>query len=282
MGATGANYLAGLKSFLGMSGSISTGAGSATTWGAATMGQKMTAIGKSNAALMGGAMLAMDGLRRGGALGLAETTAGGAMIGYKYGGGVGAAIGAAVGFTAGIIRLFIKGAQEKARAKVKAAYGVDISDMGLLKQIVDTAKQAYGGDLDMAIRSTQIRELVMTYAMMTGQKTSGIPTATRAISLVQSGGSLYESAGFVNGAAQSSISGLSTFDRIGSGAPSNAGPMVIRLDGPATTALLRGEAVQAIADNPRTVQSAAISATRSNAGRRELLSLQMSPGTLTS
>jgi hypothetical protein len=282
MGATGANYLAGLKSFLGMSGSISTGAGSATTWGAATMGQKMTAIGKSNAALMGGAMLAMDGLRRGGALGLAETTAGGAMIGYKYGGGVGAAIGAAVGFTAGIIRLFIKGAQEKARAKVKAAYGVDISDMGLLKQIVDTAKQAYGGDLDMAIRSTQIRELVMTYAMMTGQKTSGIPTAPRAISMVQSGGSLYESAGFVNGAAQSSISGLSTFDRIGSGAPSNAGPMVIRLDGPATTALLRGEAVQAIADNPRAVQSAAMSATRSNAGRRELLSLQLSPGTLTS
>jgi hypothetical protein len=281
-GAGWAGSLANLKSFAGIGGSVQTGAGMATTWGAATMGQKMSAIGKSNAALMGGAMLAMDGLRRGGALGVAETTAGGAMIGFKYGGGVGAAIGAAVGFTAGIVRLFVKGAQEKARAKVKAAYGVDISDKELLKQIVDTAKQAYGGDLDLAIRSTQIRELVMTYAMMTGQKTSGIPTAPRAISMVQSGGSLYESAGYVNGAAQSSISGLSTFDRIGSGVPSHVSPMVIRLDGPATTALLRGEAVQAIADNPRAVQSASMAATKSNAGRREMIALQLSPGTLTS
>jgi hypothetical protein len=58
--------------------------------------------------------------------------------------------------------------------------------------------------------------------------------------------------------------------------------MVIRLDGPATTALLRGEAVQAIADNPRAVQSASMAATQSNAGRRELIALQLSPGTLTS
>jgi hypothetical protein len=283
MSGTGwSGSLAGLKSFFGMGGSVQTGAGMATTWGAASMGQKLSAIGKSDAALLAGGALALDGLRRGGAFGVAETTAGGAMIGFKYGGGVGAAIGAAVGFTAGIVRLFIKGAQEKASAKVKAAYGVDVSDKGVLKQIVDTAKQAYGGDLDLAIRSTQIRELVMTYAMMTGQKTSGIPTAPRALSLVQSGGSLYESAGYVNGALQSGISGLSTFNRSGGGTSSSSAPVVIKLDGPATTALLRGEAVQAIADNPRTVQGAAMTATRSNAGRRELLSLQLSPGTLTS
>ncbi|MBI3646033.1 MAG: hypothetical protein HY233_08740, partial [Acidobacteriales bacterium] len=46
--------------------------------------------------------------------------------------------------------------------------------------------------------------------------------------------------------------------------------------------LLQGEAVQAIADNPRVVQSATMTATRANAGRREMLSLQLSPGTLTS
>ena len=57
---------------------------------------------------------------------------------------------------------------------------------------------------------------------------------------------------------------------------------MIQLDGPATTALLQGEAVQAIADNPRVVQSATMTATRANAGRREMLSLQLSPGTLTS
>jgi hypothetical protein len=56
---------------------------------------------------------------------------------------------------------------------------------------------------------------------------------------------------------------------------------VIHLDGPATTALLRGEAAQAIMENPRAVQSAAMKAPRSNAGRREMASLQMSPGLLT-
>jgi hypothetical protein len=60
-----------------------------------------------------------------------------------------------------------------------------------------------------------------------------------------------------------------------------AQPLVIQLDGPATTALLRGEAVQAIIENPRAVQTASLSAAKSNAGRREMASLQVSPGLVT-
>lgn len=45
---------------------------------------------------------------------------------------------------------------------------------------------------------------------------------------------------------------------------------------------LKTAVLTAIAQNPRTVQSANLTATRANAGRRELLSLQLSPGTLTS
>jgi hypothetical protein len=74
---------------------------------------------------------------------------------------------------------------------------------------------------------------------------------------------------------------LSTFDRIGGGTMSGGATTILKLDGPATTALLRGEAVQAIADNPLAVQSAAMSATRSSAGRRQMIALQMSPGLLT-
>jgi hypothetical protein len=40
--------------------------------------------------------------------------------------------------------------------------------------------------------------------------------------------------------------------------------------------------VRVVVENPRAVQSAAMTATRSNANRRELTSLQLSPGTLTS
>jgi len=236
---------------------------------------------KGGAMLAGGSILAMDGLRRGGWLGVGETTAGGALIGAKFGGPLGALIGGAIGFAAGIVRLFVKGATEKAREKVKAIYGVDISDKGVLKQIVDTAKQAFGGNLDMAIRSQQIRDLVELYAMSTGQKPTGLPGTVRPVDLVQSGGSLFQSSGYANGTELPGLGGLPTLDRIGGGVASGAGAVVIQLDGPATTALLRGEAVQAMADNPRAVQGATLMATRSNAGRRELTALQLSPGLLT-
>ena len=235
---------------------------------------------KGGALLAAGAMLAMDGLRRGGKIGVAETTAGGALIGAKFGGPLGAAIGAVAGFAAGMVRLFIKGAVEKAREKIKDLYGVDIPDKAVLQQIVDTAKQSYGGNLDMAIRTQQIRDLIQLYAMSTGQATKGMPATVHPLDLVQSGGSLYQSPGYSNGASLPGMGGLPTLDSIGGGVASGAGPVVIQLDGPATTSLLRGEAVQAIASNPRVVAGASMSAVRSNAGRREMTSLQLSPGLL--
>ena len=237
---------------------------------------------KGGAMLTAGAMLAMDGLRRGGKLGVAETTGGGALIGAKFGGPLGAAIGAIAGFAAGMVRLFVKGAVEKARDKIKNLYGVDISDKAVLRQIVDIAKQSYGGNLDMAIRTAQVRDLIQLYAMSTGQQTKGMPAQVHPLDIVQSGGSLYQSPGYSNGTALPGMGGLPALDSIGGGVASGASPLVIQLDGPATTSLLRGEAVQAIASNPRVVQSAVMSASKSNAGRRELTSLQLSPGLVTS
>ena len=233
------------------------------------------------AMLLGGSLLAMDGLRRGGWTGLGETTAGGGLIGYKFGGPLGAAIGAAAGLAAGLVRMFVKGAEEKAREKIKATYGVDISDKNVLTQIAQTAKSAFGGNLDMAIRSPQVRELIELYAMTTGQRTKGMPGTAQSLTMVETGGSLYQSPYYSNGTALPALGGLPSLDAVKGGVASNAGPLVIQLDGPATTALLRGEAVQAIVNNPRAVQSATMNATRSNAGRREMASLQLSPGLLT-
>jgi len=246
-----------------------------------SFGDKLQALGKSDAAAMGGAMLAMDGLRRGGKLGVAETSAGGATIGYKYGGPWGALIGGIAGAVAGVVRLFVEGATEKTKDKIKALYGVDISDKGVLKQIVDMTKSEFGGNIDMAIRSPQIRDLIQLYAMTTGQKTTGMPGTVTPLSLVETGGSLFQSPQYNNGTPLPALGGLPGLDQIGAGTLSGGG-LVIQLDGPATTALLQGHAVQAITNNPRLVQSASIAATKSNANRRELTSLQLSPGTLTS
>jgi hypothetical protein len=69
------------------------------------------------------------------------------------------------------------------------------------------------------------------------------------------------------------LAGLPSLDRIGGGTPSGAG-LVIQLDGPATTALLRARR-STIVSNPRAVQSAVMNATTSNAGRREMTALQL-------
>jgi tape measure domain-containing protein len=240
------------------------------------LGPKAGTMGaKGGALLLGGGLLAADGVRRGGWAGMAETTAGGAMIGFKFGGPKGAAIGAAIGAAVGLVRMLFKGAEEKTRQQIKAVYGVDISDKALLKQITDTARSGFGGDVRLAVRSPQIRELVELYAMMTGQRATGLPARMQSASFSQQGGSLFQMPSFSNGAAMP-IGGMSPATAAGSS------PIVVQLDGPATTALLRGEAVEAMQENPRAVQAAVQSATRSNAGRREFLSMQIAPGTLTS
>ena len=232
---------------------------------------------KGGALLAAGAMMALDGLRRGGWLGVGETTAGGAMIGAKFGGPLGAAIGAGVGFLAGVVRLFVKGAAEKAHDKVKALYGVDISDKGVLQQIVDTAKSAFGGNLDLAIRSPQIRDLIQLYAMSTGQKPTGMPGAVTPLSLVESGGGLYQGTQYSNGQPLAGLVGLPSLDQVGGGTMTNAGGTVViplQIDSQAVG--------NVVIQNGRVVTQGAITAMRSNSGRREMTALQLSPGTLVS
>ena len=222
-------------------------------------------------------MLLLNGLQRGGWTGMAEDTAGGAMIGFKYGGPLGAAIGAAAGAGAGIVRMFIKGATDKAKEKIKALYGVDISDKGVLQQIVDTAKSAYGGNLDMAIRSPQVRDLIQLYAMTTGQKVSGMPGNVTPLSLVETGGSLFQSTTYQNGTPLPGLAGLPSLDKIGGGTMTNAGGTIViplQIDSQAVGNVL--------IQNGRVVTQGAITAMKSNAGRREMTALQLSPGTLVS
>jgi hypothetical protein len=144
---------------------------------------------------------------------------------------------------------------------------VDIRDKGVLRQIVETAKQAFGGNLDAAIRSQPVRDLIELYAMATGQSTAGLPPTMRPVSLFQQGGALYQQG--------------ATLDRIPAGTPQNAGPIVINITVPGAKEFFEKETLRVVVDNPRSVQSAAMTATRANAGRREMLALQLSPGTLT-
>jgi len=182
-------------------------------------------------------------------------------------GPIGFLAAAGIGAFTGLLGLLRKSAEQKAREKIRATYGVDIRDKGVLRQIVETARQAFGGNLDAAIRSPQIRDLVELYAMSTGQSTSGLPPTVRPVSLLQQGGALYQQGAML--------------DRIPAGTPRSAGPIVINITVPGAKEFFEKETVRVVVDNPRVVQSAALNATRANAGRRELTALQLSPGTLT-
>lgn len=226
------------------------------------------------ALLAGGGALAFDGLRRGGALGLAETTAGGALIGFKFGGPLGAAIGAGIGAIAGTIRLFVKTASEKIVSKVKSIYGITISSKFARDPLLGIIKQGFGGNIDVGIRSAQIRDLIELYAMSTGQNSTGINT-TRPISssFALSGGSLSQQPTFSNGLS------------LGLGQASNAsasGTTVIQLDPDTTTAFLQGQAIQTIANHPRAVQGAVLQANQQNASRRAQLGVLVNPGLMVS
>jgi hypothetical protein len=184
-----------------------------------------------------------------------------------------AAVGLAVGITL-LVSHFRKSAEDKARQKIKSVYGIDIQAKGVLTQIVEMAKQSFGGNLDMAIRSQQVEELVRLYGMSTGQSTSGMRAQMTPMSMVQSGAGVYSVPNYNNGLPGSSLSRISL--------PASGGNTTIQMDGPTTQQFLQGQAVNVIKQNPRLIQSAANNAVRSNYGRRELTSLQLSPGTLVS
>ncbi|MCW5983511.1 MAG: hypothetical protein KIT09_35800, partial [Bryobacteraceae bacterium] len=273
VGAMGAN----LKEFAGIGGSVQTGAGMATTWQAATMGQKLSAIGNSNAALLGGGLLLYEGLRRGGASGLAMSTAGGAMIGFKFGGPIGAAIGAAAGATAGIVRLFIKGADEKIREEVRAVYGVSID-----KQFARELNRQRGKmDIRAFVRSPQVREQIELYAEMTGQRRGMSDDRPRGVNLVQQGGAVFQDAVWRGNQAFGYASSLpslggQTLERMS--APSQQQTQItLQLDGPATVDLMEGKAVKVISSRPRLVQSSYAQAMKSSAGRRQSAANAMNP-----
>jgi len=276
MGARLASMGGGLRDFLGIGGSIQTGPGMATTWQAATAGQKLSALGRSDAAALGGGMLLYAGLRRGGLSGLGMSAAGGALIGFRYGGPIGAVIGGIAGAAAGVVRLFIKGAQEKAREKIKALYGVDMQDKGVLRQIVETARQSFGSNLDVAIRSPQIRDLIELYAMSTGQRMSGQPDRMRAVELVQSRGGIFEAPAYL------SSTPLPTLSRLPAAASPPPGTTIINFTMPAEAVneAFNGRTQQFIVQHPRAIQGAAHQAARSSYGRREAAAMLMSPGTI--
>jgi hypothetical protein len=290
--STLAGFGGGLKSFLGFGeNSVPLVGGGASTGTAilqsGSIGQKLTALGRSNAALLGGGVLAYDGLRRGGVGGLLETTGGGALIGFKYGGPIGALIGAGVGAIAGTIRLFIKSPEEKVQEKVKAIWGYSI-DKATAKQIVAIGQQRYGGNLDMAVRAPETRELLSLWAQTYGQKDRFVDERIHSASLIESRGKLYQGAVYDNGTAYGYSSNLPTYGGVqaqplstGSPQSGSSGPVIVQVSPQATVDLWRTGTAQAIQGDPRGVAQSALQGNQASSSRYGTAVNTLSPSVIT-
>lgn len=187
-------------------------------------------VANSPAAGVAGLSLATRGLisNAGSWTGAIQGAAGGALIGNQIGGPLGAAAGASFGFEIGALeKLFgVKSLNQTAHDDIKSVYGIDIpTNSGTIKQVVDIAKQQFGGSISVAVRSPSVRQLVMLYSEATGQKMPLSATTPYAGSLVEQGGNLYQQASFQNNAWHMYSSNLPTLGGIaGSTYPTPGGP----------------------------------------------------------
>jgi hypothetical protein len=241
------------------------------------------------------ALAGLTGSRRGTWGGVAEGTAGGALIGAGIGTmilpGIGTAIGAGIGAAAGFgigvgEKLFgVKSLEQTAHDDIKQMYGVDIPvNSGIIKQIVDTAKSQYGGSISIAVRSPNVRQMVMLYAEGTGQKMPLSASTPRGGSLAEQNGILYQQASYQDGQAYTYASRLGTLGGLSSSAyPTQAGPNVasgggptylsLNLSGADAATFMTGQFV-----TPQFVADQSIAAQNSSYGRTQQSANMQLPG----
>jgi hypothetical protein len=241
------------------------------------------AVATSPAATAAGMMLATSGLlgsHMGTWGGVGMGTAGGALVGagmgMQFGGPMGALLGAGIGAVAGFgigvseKLLGIESPQAKAHNDIKQIYGVDIPEnSGTIKQVVGIAQSQFGGDIAVAVRSPNVRQLVMLYSEATGQKMPLSASTPYAGSLVEQGGNLYQQASFQNNAWHTYASNLPTLGGIG-GSPYPTTPAPNTSAGTGATYLslnINGTPITAdyVADQSMAAQNASYGRTQQSA-----------------
>jgi len=134
---------------------------------------------------------------------------------------------------------------------------------------VDMAKSGFGGNIDMAIRSPQIRELIELYSMASGQGMKGLAAKQMPTTMSQSGGYISQMPSYWNGTPYTPPVTQTT----GLGGQT----VNVQLDPDATREFLNGRMASTIASNPRVVGAAAVESGRQSVSRRQLAAQVLQP-----
>ena len=239
------------------------------------------------AMVAGGMMLAQRGLMgpdMGSGKGVLEGAVGGAMIGAKYGGLLGAGIGAGVGAAIGTAEWALGDVSPQIEAKnlAKSLYGVKISDQQA-QSIVSIANSKYGGRVSVAIRSQEVKSMLLLVAQSTNQKSSVLEAEmVHSASLVQTSNGLQQQATYSDGGAFTYASSLSTSGPAGTQLPTSApgyGPTTVVVSPAATQDLWARGTAQAITGNPGMVANSAYNGDSTTNSRINSMNLMSSPST---
>lgn len=245
---------------------------------------KITGVGGlAGAGLQAGGMyLAQRGLLgqdRGTGKGILEGAGGGAAIGFQMGGPIGAAVGAAIGAGIGLGEMIagVESDENKAKRLVKELYHVDIS-IQMARQIVQIANSKYGHNVNYAIRSPEVRQMLELYSAGTGQagKMPLSSTTPTGASLSETGGRLYQDQTYKFGNAYIQQSSLPV---AGGGNPSvypSSQQVVLNVNGQSAADLLEGRIASTV--NPSFVQSQFAQAQASSNGRLQNSAMVQAPG----
>ena len=210
--------------------------------------------------------------------------AGGAMIGMQMGGPLGAAIGAGAGALAGIGEKIagVETPENEAKRLIKQIYGLTI-DNNTARQIAAMAKQSYGGAVSVAVRSSEVRQLLQLYAESTGQKSNLFLNDPHGVNLVQAGGRLNQSAVYNNGTPYTYASNLPVMGPAGSPIPTGnpyaggATYLTLNLNGQSAADVLEGRVGPALASNSRMVASSWVDGGMASSSRLNGAIMMLSP-----
>ena len=270
----------------GLLGDVMTVGGAALTGYA--IGPMIGLPGPAGAILGAGVGLFARGVQRGGAKGLAMTTAGGfmsgAMLGLRFGGipgmAVGAIVGTAVGAITGTVRLFIKGADEKLRQKIREVYGIDMRERNIRAQILQIAKDKFGGNLDLAVRSPEVQEMVTLYSLSTGQNPK-MPRSMYGVTAAQSGAGLAIQPVYSGGRQIASpYVGATQSQWQTERQRLDPKGWYIQLDPQQAVQLFQGQVVNALQSNPAAVAQANATSVRNGGNRNEQRGGFLEPSTV--
>ena len=274
--------LKGIKGDITKLGNLGQGAGGAAAKGVGGLGGGLM--------LLGGGSLVAAGMYKGGWSGVGMTTAGGALIGAKFGGPIGAVIGGAAGFVAGMIRKQFKNKDQQIIEKVKSIYGVTIDKKFAMDPIGALVQSKYGGNLDVGLRSAEVRDLVNLYGRSTGQN-YGVANRAFGVGLEQTGGVLSQVAARADGlnvAYSGGSLGISgPVDKLVTSTVGDSLGMAQTIQVQSLQLLVNGQSAAAalsagVVENPAAVAQATLTANQRGINRRENVSVQQTPGLLLS